>query len=329
MREPAFWWRAGGATAALAAPLAWGYGKVTAQRMARPGRRVGIPVLCIGNLTLGGAGKTPTAMAVARLLIEAGERPFLLSRGYGGTLTGPVTVDPERHDAMQVGDETLLLARAAPTIVARNRLAGARAARAAGASIVVMDDGFQNPSLAKDLAIVVVDSRRGIGNGRVFPAGPLRAPLASQLARADALVLVGSTQSTPGFAAGEIPLFHAKLEPDRQTLTALGGRAMLAFAGIGDPEKFFATLSTAGITVSDKQSYPDHYRFTASDAAALLARADQGGLELVTTEKDFVRLADPVLARLAARARPLPVRLMVEKAEAFRRLVLDAVARAR
>jgi tetraacyldisaccharide 4'-kinase len=329
MREPAFWWRAAGAAAALAAPLAWGYGKVAAQSMAQPGRRVGVPVICVGNLTLGGAGKTPTAMAVARLLIEAGERPFLLSRGYGGTIAGPVTVDPALHGATQVGDEPLLLARVAPTIVARNRLAGAQAARAAGASIVVMDDGFQNPSLAKDLAIVVVDSRRGIGNGRVFPAGPLRAPLASQLAHADALILIGPAQSKPGFAAGETPLFHAKLEPDHQTLAALAGRAVLAFAGIGDPEKFFAALSTAGITVSAAQSYPDHHRFIAAEAAALLARADQDGLELVTTEKDFVRLADPALARLAARARPLPVRLVVEEAEAFRRLVLDVVARAR
>jgi tetraacyldisaccharide 4'-kinase len=324
MREPAFWWRAPGVAAALAAPLAWGYGSIAARRMARPGRRVGIPVLCVGNLTHGGAGKTPTAIAVARLLIEAGERPFLLSRGYGGALAGPVAVDPGIHGAADVGDEPLLLARVAPTIVAHDRLAGAAAARAAGASVIVMDDGFQNPSLAKDLAIVVIDARRGIGNGRVFPAGPLRAPLAAQLAHAHALLLTGPVRDATDFAARDIPLFHARLVPDRDALAALASRPVLAFAGIGDPEKFFATLTAAGITIADRQSYPDHHRFSRADSAALIMRAEDSGLELVTTEKDFVRLAD---TDLAARTRPLPVDLVVEEAEAWRRLVLGAVAR--
>jgi tetraacyldisaccharide 4'-kinase len=325
MREPAFWWRTPGAEVALLAPLAWAYGKIAEQRLTRPGGRIGLPVLCIGNLTHGGTGKSPTAMAVARLLIAAGERPFLLSRGYGGALAGPVAVDPQRHGAAEVGDEPLLLARVAPTIVARDRVAGAQAARAAGASVVVMDDGFQNPSLEKDLSIVVVDARRGIGNGGVFPAGPLRAPLAAQLARAHALLLIGPAQNAARFASGEIPMFHAMLAPDRGTLAALAGRQVLAFAGIGDPEKFFATLSAAGITIADKESYPDHHRFNGVDAAALLARAKRGGLALVTTEKDFARLGDPQLTELAARTQALPVSLVVEEADAFRRLVLNAV----
>src|SRR5712671_6336793 len=175
MREPSFWWRKEGLTSGLLSPLAAVYGAVAAQRMARPGHTAGIPVVCVGNLTLGGAGKTPAAIAVARILDVAGRRPFVLSRGYGGALPGPVRIDPARHRATEVGDEPLLLVRFAPTIVSRDRAAGADAARAAGAG-----------------SIVVVDGHRGIGNGQVFPAGPLRAPLESQLCRAQALLVVGT-----------------------------------------------------------------------------------------------------------------------------------------
>src|SRR5258708_8183823 len=177
MREPAFWWSASGLTSGLLSPFAAVYGAVAAQRMPRPGRVAGIPVVCVGNLTLGGAGKTPAAIAVARILDVAGRRPFVLSRGYRGALTGPVQIDPARHRAAEVGDEPLLLARFAPTIVSRDRAAGADAARAAGAGSIVMDDGFQSPGLHKDRSILGVDGRRGIGHRQVFPAGPLPAPL--------------------------------------------------------------------------------------------------------------------------------------------------------
>src|SRR5437868_3119509 len=184
MRAPAFWWREERTIAStLAAPAAAVYGAIATARLKRPGERVGVPVVCVGNPTLGGAGKTPTALAVVKLLIAAGERPVLLSRGYGGALAGPLAIDPRRHRADDVGDEPLLLARVAPTIIARDRLAGARAALAAGARAIVMDDGFQNPALAKDFCILAIDARRGIGNGRVFPARPLRAPPAAQRAR--------------------------------------------------------------------------------------------------------------------------------------------------
>src|SRR5437667_724824 len=212
MREPAFWWRAPGWQVGLLAPAAAVYGAVAGRRLARQGRRAGAPVVCIGNPTLGGAGKTPTALAMARLLAEAGERPVLLSRGYGGALAGPLLVDPARHRAVDVGDEPLLLAQVAPTIVARDRVKGAAAALAAGAGVIVMDDGFQNPSLAKDFSVLMVDSRRGIGNGRCFPAGPLRAPLAAQLGRAHAVVVVGSSGGASGVMAAacacKIPVFH-------------------------------------------------------------------------------------------------------------------------
>jgi tetraacyldisaccharide 4'-kinase len=212
MREPSFWWREAGLTSGLLSPLAAVYGAVAASRMARPGRSAGIPVICVGNLTLGGAGKTPAAIAVARVLDAAGRRPFVLSRGYGGMLTGPVQVDPARHRAAEVGDEPLLLARFTPTVVSRDRAVGAEAARAAGAGSIVMDDGFQSPGLHKDRSVLVVDARRGIGNGQVFPAGPLRAPPGDQLRRAQALLVVGAGTAGDSVAAAAqahgLPVFH-------------------------------------------------------------------------------------------------------------------------
>jgi tetraacyldisaccharide 4'-kinase len=331
MREPAFWWRNGGGS--LLAPLAAIYGAVAWGRIQAQGKPAGVPVICLGNLTAGGAGKTPAALAVAHLLLAARERPFFLSRGYGGRLAGPVRVDPSFHHAVDVGDEPLMLARLAPTIVARDRVAGARAARSGGASVVVMDDGFQNPSLIKDLAVLLVDGRRGIGNGRVIPAGPLRAPLEIQIARAQAIIVVGppdgATKILDTARRFGVTVFHGRLEADRNSLAALGKRKVLAFAGIGNPEKFFATLTEAGIDVAERSSFSDHHRYTAAEAQALIARAQGQNLVLITTEKDHVRLTgDPALAALAARTSILPVRLVVDEQDAFRQMVLHAAKRA-
>ena len=331
IREPAFWWRNGGGT--LLAPFAAIYGAVAWSRIQGQGQPAGVPVICLGNLTAGGAGKTPAALAVAHLLLAAHERPFFLSRGYGGKLAGPVRVDPSFHHAADVGDEPLMLARLAPTIVARDRVAGARVARAAGSSVIVMDDGFQNPSLSKDLAILLVDGRRGIGNGRVIPAGPLRAPLDIQIARAQALVVVGPPDGAAKVLETArrhgVTVFHARLEADRNSLAALGKRKVLAFAGIGNPDKFFATLTEAGIDVAERSSFPDHHRYTAAQAQALIARAQAENLMLITTEKDHVRLdGDPALEALKAHASILPVRLVVNEQDAFRQMVLDAAKRA-
>jgi tetraacyldisaccharide 4'-kinase len=328
MREPAFWWQRGGG--ALLSPLGAIYGVAAALRMRAKGRRAGVPVICLGNFTVGGAGKTPAALAVGRLLLAAHERPFFLSRGYGGRLSGPVRVDPAIHSAAAVGDEPLLLARLAPTIVARDRIAGAEAARRAGASVIVMDDGFQNPALIKDLAILLVDGRRGIGNGRVFPAGPLRAPLKAQIAQAHAVMFVGPSDSAPAIlqriGRHNVAIYHARLEPDGDTIAALKGRRVLAFAGIGDPQKFFATLAEAAIEVAERASFPDHHRYSRSDVRALLARADANNLMLLTTEKDFVRLSGKKrLAALAARANALPVRLAIEEADAFGEMILKVL----
>jgi tetraacyldisaccharide 4'-kinase len=329
MRAPAFWWRAG--SGAALAPLAALYGAAAGLRMRAPARQAGLPVICLGNLTIGGAGKTPAALAVAQLLHAARERPFFLTRGYGGRLAGPVRVNPAQHRAGDVGDEPILLARLAPTIVARDRVAGAKFAASAGASVIVMDDGFQNPSLAKDLSIVLVDGRRAIGNGRVIPAGPLRAPLALQLDRAQAVIVVGAGEAAARIIARAsqrgIPIFHGRLEPDRAVVDAIGQRKALAFAGIADPDKFFATLTGAGIQIANRASFPDHHRFSATEALDLVGQAQANNLMLLTTEKDLARLAgEPALRELAAHATALPVRLVIEQPDRLRELVLGAIA---
>jgi tetraacyldisaccharide 4'-kinase len=328
MQAPAFWWRKPGGTAALLSPFAAVYGAVAARRLARPGARIGVPAICAGNLTVGGAGKTPTAITIARMLIAAGETPVFLTRGYGGRLAGPVMVEPG-HSAIQVGDEALFLRPVAPTVVAANRVAGAQLAKESGASIIVMDDGFQNPSLAKDLSILVVDGARGIGNARVIPAGPLRAPLDAQLERAHAMLIVGAvTGAAPlviAARARRLPLFHARLEPDPAAVAELANAKVLAFAGIGDPVKFFATVAAAGIEARIHRGFGDHHRYRADEAAALLDEAERHNLTLLTTEKDLARMqGDASVAKLAARARALPVSLTVTEDEDFRRLVLGA-----
>src|SRR4051812_15018010 len=191
MHEPAFWYRPSSLISRLLMPLGVIYGAVAARRLAREGLDAGIPVLCVGNYHVGGAGKTPTVLALVDLLRDAGEAPIVLSRGYGGRLRGPVKVDPGRHAAADVGDEPLMMARHVPVVIARDRVEGAALARSQGPSVILMDDGFQNPAIAKDASLIVIDGERGIGNGCVFPAGPLRAPLPPQLARTDALVIVG------------------------------------------------------------------------------------------------------------------------------------------
>jgi tetraacyldisaccharide 4'-kinase len=333
MREPAFWWERPGLAARLLAPLSVCYGAVAARRLEQRGTRVPVPVICVGNLTAGGAGKTPMALAVANL-IQSGERPFFLTRGYGGRLKGPVLVNAG-HDAADVGDEPLLLARIAPTVVAVDRVAGARTAVAAGATVVVMDDGFQNPSLTKDLSLLVIDGRRGIGNGFVIPAGPLRAPLAAQIQRTDALVIVGaegeSARTVIALASARgVPILHATLAPRADVVAALAGRPVVAFAGIGSPDKFFATLRDAGIAVAKTRHFPDHHPYDASEARSLLAQADRENLRLVTTEKDLARMrGDTALTALAAATTALPVTLMFDDARAIRDLVTRGLARSR
>ncbi len=262
-------------------------------------------MLCVGNFTLGGAGKTPTALALCAHLRDLGSRPAFLTRGYGGRLAGPVRVDPERHGADETGDEPLLLARAAPTILARDRPAGARLCAEAGADCIVMDDGLQNPSLTKTLSLAVVDAGAGLGNGCCFPAGPLRAPLARQWPHVHGLVLIGSgakgERVAEDAARRGLPVHRACLVPGAD----VAGRRVLAFAGIGRPAKFFETLREAGAEVVATRAFPDHHPYAAADTARLAAEAERLGADLVTTQKDHVRLTPAFAGRVSV----LPVTL--------------------
>ncbi|MEO3428352.1 tetraacyldisaccharide 4'-kinase [Pelagibius sp. CAU 1746] len=289
MQAPDFWHR-DGLLARLLNPLGGIYhlAGVARRAAARPWQAA-VPVICVGNLVAGGAGKTPVALSLLEILKDRGLRPAALTRGYGGAAAGPLRVVPGEHDAADVGDEALLLAAAAPTWVSRDRVAGARAAAEAGADIIVMDDGFQNPSLKKDLSLLVVDAGYGLGNGRVMPAGPLRETAASGLARADALVIVGEGYigETEKNLAKDLAVLRARLQPKDD---ALRGQRVFAFAGIGRPEKFFETLRGQGAELAGTESFPDHQPYTAATLARLRSAARAAGAQLVTTAKDAARM---------------------------------------
>ena len=326
MRAPAGWSRPQPTWFARAlSPLGALYGAATLHRMARPGVRVGVPVICVGNFVVGGAGKTPTAIALARLLIAAGERPAFLSRGYGGEVRGGGRRVSADDEAGEVGDEPLLLARVAPCYVGPDRVASARRAVLDGASVLVMDDGLQNPSLAKSLSVAVVDGDNPFGNGLCLPAGPLRAPLAAQLPFVDAIVVVGGegrAKERIARRAAEKPIFAASLRAEAVAASALIGRPTLAFAGVARPEKFFASLRQVGALVEAARAFPDHWRFHRTDLERLAAEAVRRRLDLVCTEKDWVRL--PRSFRDSVRV--LPVTLAFENAGGISALLAEVGA---
>jgi tetraacyldisaccharide 4'-kinase len=334
MREPAFWHRPWSWISLLLTPLGALYGFIAGQRMRRTGLDAGVPVLCIGNYHVGGAGKTPTVLALTRLLREMGETPVVLSRGYGGALQGPIRVDLARHGADDVGDEPLMLAGTVAVVVARDRIAGVALARSLAASVILMDDGFQNPAVAKDASLIVIDSDRGLGNGFVLPAGPLRAPLHQQLARTDALIVVGDGAAAAAVAAAIAaqgkPVLSAQLRPDAASVEALRGKRVLGFAGIGDPARFFRTLRANGIEVVGERSFADHHPFSQSEIETLIAEAKRDGLTPVTTEKDLARLRRAAgLPRWAEAIVPFAVTLEFDDAAALRKFVSERLFLAR
>lgn len=290
MRAPDFWDKHDPlsrlAIAALT-PIGALYG-ATVQWKSHNGKpyRAPVPVICVGNITAGGSGKTPIALAIADAVIARGKNPFFLTRGYGGRLDGPVVVG-KGHSAQDVGDEPLILSRVAATVVSRDRREGAKLAAERGADVIVMDDGHQNFAIAKDLSIVVVDAETGFGNGRILPAGPLREPVKQGLARANAVILMGAGDPPlDGFSG---PVLHARIEA--ATHESWKGRRVFAFAGIGRPEKFFRSVTAQGADVVGMLAFPDHHPYTPDELARLKAKARGENAQLVTTEKDFVRLA--------------------------------------
>ncbi|MFS8037656.1 tetraacyldisaccharide 4'-kinase [Xanthobacter sp. AM11] len=332
MAAPRFWWRRAGLASALLSPIGAVVGAIAVRRMGRDGGRVGVPVICVGNPTVGGAGKTPTAIAILARLTAQGARPFALLRGHGGSLRGPLRVDPALHGAAEVGDEALLLARHAPTIVAGgDRLGGALLAVAGGASHIIMDDGFQNPSLHKDVSLLVVDAAVGVGNGCILPAGPLRAPLAPQLAQADAVLLVGEGSAGEAVAgaahAAGIAVLRGRLAPDPAGIEALRGQPLVAFAGIGRPEKFFATLEAGGLHLAERRAFVDHHPYSVRELEDLAAAATKAGARLVTTQKDMARLSPPAFATLRENIATLAVTLTLEAPQALDTLISRAGAR--
>jgi tetraacyldisaccharide 4'-kinase len=334
VHEPAFWYRPSSLMSRLLMPLGAIYGAVAAKRLAREGLDAGIPVLCVGNYHVGGAGKTPAVLALVDLLRDAGEAPIVLSRGYGGKLRGPIKVDPERHAAGDVGDEPLMMARSVAVVVARDRVEGIALARSQGASLILMDDGFQNPAIAKDASLIVVDGDRGLGNACVFPAGPLRAPLPPQLARTDALIIVGNGTAADGVAAAIAAqgglVLRARMTPNEASVAALRGKRVLAFAGIGDPGRFFRTLRASGVEVIAEKAFADHHPYSDSEIEALAAAAKRDGLTLVTTEKDLARLrVGGTLMPMARDIVPFAVTLQFDDAPALLRFATDRLFKAR
>ena len=322
--EPSWWYGRNRAwQAVLLSPVAALFGAITGRHIRKTkSYRSPLPVICVGNFAVGGSGKTPLALLLGRLVAEEGREPWFLSRGYGGKLEGPVRVDPTRHSARDVGDEPLLLARAFPAVVARDRHKGSEAIAAVApkTAIIIMDDGLQNPALAKDLSIAVVDVRRAFGNGHVVPAGPLRAPLSVQAPLVQLIVLMGqrphakTTTAETIRSLTDVPFVYAATKPDAEAVVRHRGRKVLAFAGIANPNRFFSTLEQLGANLVEKWAFPDHHPFSETEARDLLERAERFGTTLVTTEKDLARLSGQTgsCADLKKRSETLAIETAIE-----------------
>ena len=328
---PPFWWGKAGWQAWALWPFSALYGAVATRRLRNaPREKVAAPVLCVGNLTVGGSGKTPVAIALARHAAAMGLKPGILSRGHGGSVSGPPhLVDPDHDSARHVGDEPMLLARAAPVAVSSDRAAGARALIAGGCDFLIMDDGFQSARIHIDYALIVVDARRGIGNGHIVPGGPMRAGLTEQMRHTDAVLKLGDGDGANRVLRQAARAGRAFFEAHVRAFAPEGvaGSRCLAFAGIGDPGKFFDTVAALGGEVAVERSFGDHHFYTEFDAQDLLSTADAQGLQLVTTAKDAVRLnhgAD-ALGELKRRAKVVEIEAVFDVSSAPRAIVAETV----
>lgn len=332
LNTPRWWYtrdaRHGRVARTLLKPLSWIWAGATARRIARADPvDPGVPVISVGNLTVGGSGKTPVTREAGRLLHEAGIAAYTLSRGYGGRLREPTRVDPVGHTAADVGDEPLMLAHGGPTWISRDRVAGARAAAAAGAQVLLLDDAHQNPMLKKTLSLVVVDGEtRGdewpFGDGSVFPSGPMRETLQRGLARADAVVILLPADAAgvdPGLLAafGDLPVHIARLTPAGPPPKG----PIIGFAGIAKPWKVERALDAAGAELVDFAPFPDHAAFREGDLTFLASHAERQNARLVTTEKDWFRLPPEWQARVIS----WPVKATFENEQEFQQLLLGAV----
>ncbi|EJL51564.1 tetraacyldisaccharide 4''-kinase [Rhizobium sp. CF122] len=311
---PPFWWSKADWRAWTLYPISFLYGRIAGYRMANAKRAsVPVPVICVGNFTVGGAGKTPTALTIARAAKAKGLKPGFLSRGYGGSLDVTTVVDPAHHRALAVGDEPLLLAREALTVISRRRVEGAQRLVKEGADLIIMDDGFQSARLAIDYALLVIDATRGLGNGHIVPGGPVRAPIRQQLRYATALLKVGAGEAADSIvriaARAAKPYFTASLKVCDSV--DLAGSNVLAFAGIADPSKFFRTVESVGANIAARRSFGDHEHLTDDEIDDILTTAERDGLQIVTTSKDFVRLAGHhgKAEELAAKCRVIEVEM--------------------
>ncbi|MEE8663533.1 MAG: tetraacyldisaccharide 4'-kinase [Acetobacter sp.] len=302
---PAFWTRPPGILSALLTPVAWCVGRVAVKRLGKTGWKVPVPVICCGNLTVGGTGKTTVVLDLVQRLQRRGQNVHVLTRGFGGALRGPLQVDIKRHGIADVGDEARLLASVAPCWIGADRGASAQAAIGAGATCLVMDDGLQNPSLEKSFSFIIVDGYNGFGNMKVIPAGPLRVPVREGLAEGNAMIMIGHDSHNISKIAGDIPVLQAHLE-NGTAIQALEGKRVVAFAGIGRPGKFFQTLREAGVDPVHCVSFPDHHPYSLKDCQHLCDMAMKSGAVLATTPKDAVRW--PTQAQMVVHGIPVALR---------------------